>query len=162
MSGTTPGPNPIRYSPRRVVGLGTVRGEWVAKLYAILSDRWQIESLPSPEALRALVLHAMDQLDAPLDHGCGFAIFHMADDGIYLLVTRFNNANNLRHQVYAVTVGEGKHRLNALADQHIIACVWELRLMQFEADAWTKCVLKAGLSADSVRRYLHTRYQGEV
>ena len=156
------GTNPIAYAPRRVVECGTVEGRWTAKLYAILSERWDEGALPSPEAMAAAVREAMEELDAPLDHPLGFAIFHLANDGIYLLLTRFNNANNLRHRVFSAALGGEPLRLEPLGDAHIIACVWEMRLMKFEADAWIDCVLKPGLTPETAARYLGARYQGWV
>lgn len=157
-----PSRNPIRYSPRRVLSHGTVEGAWTAKVYAILSDRWADDALPPRAAMAAAVRAAMDRLDAPLDHDFGFAIFHLADDGIYLLLTRFNNANNLRHRVFSIDLGEEPLRLEPLADPHIVACVWELRLMKFEADAWIDHVLRTGLTPESAGRYLATRFEGSV
>ena len=156
-------PNPMTYAPRQVIGCGTTRGLWEAKIYAILSDDWAEDSLPATAMLESAVLQAMETLDAGSDHPLGFAIFHMADDGIYLLLTRFNNANNLRHTVFSVEHDSEFLQITPLKDPHIIACIWEIRLMMFEADAWIETVLKPGqgLTPESTRRYLDRRYNGK-
>lgn len=133
-------------------------------MYAILSENWDAATLPSSDVLGNAVRKAMKTLDSPLDEAFGFAILHLANDGVYLLLTRFNNANNLRHRVLSVVLGRETLELGRLDDPHIIACVWELRLMMYEADAWIDAVLKSGegLTSDTIEDYLARRYEGTV
>lgn len=154
--------NPFRYLPRKVFDLGIVSGAWTAKVYAVISEAWKEQDLPTREQIAAAVSEAMAGLQGELDHELGFAIFHLANDGQYLLLTRFSNANNLRHIVSSVTVTEGALKLARLSDPMTIACVWELRLMMFEADAWIETVLREGLTTATAQQYLARRYCGSV
>lgn len=160
----SPIPNPTTFAHRRVLDCGTVQGSWTAKMYGILSEKWDAAALPSSDVLDKAAREAMKALDGPLDHPFGFAILHLANDGVYLLLTRFNNANNLRHSVFSVVLGKETLELARLADPQIIACVWELRLMMYEADAWIDAVLKPGkgLTSDATERYLARRYSGPI
>ncbi len=154
-------PNPLTFAPRRVLDCGTVAADWTAKVYAILSDRWSRGDVPPAPVRDRMVRRAMEALDSPTDHPVGFAIFHLAEDGIYLLVSRFNNANNLRHSVFGVS---SDVQIAPLDDPQIIACIWELRLMMAEADAWIETVLRPGngLTDDAQAAYLAARYAGET
>ena len=156
--------NPMTFAPRAVASLGIVRGAWAAKLYAIRSARWRAADLPARAVLAEAVRAAMDTLDAPRDHPLGFAILHMADDGTYLLLSRFNDANNLRHRVFAATPAGARLELAPLADPHVVCCVWEMRVMMGEADAWIDAVLRpgAGLTAAAQAAYLARRFEGEA
>jgi hypothetical protein len=154
--------NPIAYRPREVVNLGITRAGWSAKAYAILGTGRVRSDLPPASLLMKTLANAMGGMDRPHDHDCGFAIYHLADDGCYLLLTRFNNANNLAHRVWAVTRQGPELVLSPLGDERIIACVWELGLMHFEARAWIDCVLRQGLTDQTVAAYLAMRVEGPV
>lgn len=154
-------PNPLTFAPRQVLDCGIVAAGWTAKVYAILSERWSQNDVPPASVRDRMVRRAMASLDSPTDHPVGFAIFHLADDGIYLLVSRFNNANNLRHSVFGVS---SDVQIAPLNDPQIIACIWELRLMMAEADAWIETVLRPGngLTEGAKEAYLATRFAGKT
>lgn len=152
--------NPIRYQPREVLDLGLARFSWNAKIYGILGTGRVPADLPPRAALLDGLATEMARMDGPNDHNCGFAIFHLADDGFYLLLTRFNNANNLAHRVRAIDSKGSELVLTPLEDERIVACVWELGLMNFEARAWIDCVLRNGLTRETEEAYLATRATG--
>ncbi|MCW5220013.1 hypothetical protein D5041_09580 [Verminephrobacter aporrectodeae subsp. tuberculatae] len=52
-----------------------------------------------------------------------------------------------------------------LADPWIVSCVWELRVMMFEADAWIDAVLRPGpetVTEQAAQRYLSTFCEGNI
>ena len=154
--------NPISYQPRELVDLGIAQIGWNAKIYGILGTGRSRAELPPEESLVASLAAPMAQMDGPHDHNCGFAIFHLADDGFYLLLTRFNNANNLAHRVWSIGMEGERLILSPLGDERIIACVWEIGLMHFEARAWIECVLTKGLNIKTEDAYLSVRATGPV
>lgn len=164
MSPDPTSPNRLEYAPRKVARVAIVQNQWTAKVYSITSDARHHEPRPSVDLLKAAVYNAMPMLDTEYDHPLGFAIVHFANDGTYLLLTRFNNANNIRHRVFSVRQKDQHIALDPLGDPNLIACVWELRLMRFEADTWIKAVLEPenGLSAPARARYLDTWFEGSV
>ena len=158
--------NPLRFASRpcRSLGLGRA-GASTYKLYEIRSGKNVGSPGPRPEALHAAVAAAFEGWDSPTDHPLGFAIAHLADDGWYLLLSRWNNANNLRHRVWAIDGEPDAVLTRPLEDEHVIACVWELRLMLHEANAWIACVLEPlgdVITAQARERYLGAIYEGPL
>lgn len=159
--------NPLTYAPRPVQPLGRGRaGRVQYKAYAMWSDRFSLADVPGRPQVAAAVEQALEGWEAPGDHPVAFAILHLANDGWYLLLTRFNNANNLRHRVFGVAPGDrGSLHAVPLADPHLIACVWETRLIKHEVDAWIDTVLAPPgdqLTAASLDRYLDRQFQGSL
>ena len=170
--GPDPGPamaamNPLVYAPRSCQPLGNGLASGLSyKLYLIRSNRY--EGVPAPD-LRALHATVATEFDAwgmlETDHPLAFAIVHLADDGWYLLLSRWNNANNLRHRVRALEAGPRALETRPLAEQSVIACVWEMRLMMHEADAWIDAVLRDPrdlIAPDMAEHYLAALYEGPL
>lgn len=154
--------NPISYQPRELLNLGIARFGWTAKVYGILGTGRTPSEFPPGDMLMGVLATEMGLMDRPNDHSCGFAIFHLADDGFYVLLTRFNNANNLAHRVWSIDRQDSGLTLSPLADDRIIACVWEMSLMHFEARAWVDCVLRNGLTGETESAYLAARATGPL
>jgi hypothetical protein len=159
--------NPLSWTPRVCAPIGAARLEGHAyKVYVVRSPANANAICPSTADLaRAIATESADWATLPTDHGLGFAILHLADDGWYLLMSRFENANNLRHRVRALVYGPGGICTVPLGDSSIIACVWEMRLMQRECDVWIDTILKAGaevISPSMAEAYLTNVYEGPV
>jgi hypothetical protein len=159
--------NPLSFAQRECVALGhAMAGRLAYKAYAMWSDRFDRKAVPQADIMAQAISQGFTGWDAPGDHPAGFAILHLANDGIYLLLTRWNNANNLRHRVFSVLLApEGSISLTPLADPFTIACVWETRLINIEATIWIEEVLAAPsltLSADMLDRYLSRQFEGKL
>lgn len=157
--------NPLTYQARRVRALPplNVAGRML-KLYAVFSEQHAHTALPSEAALHRLLEVVLPPLVDERDHPAGFAILHFANDGIYLLVSRWYDANMLKHQVYQCRIEGGHIQLSAdLAETQIIACVWELEILKFERDAWVRTVLAQGrLDPQTLDNYLTAQFSGWV
>ncbi|MCM2442305.1 hypothetical protein HGO34_21565 [Agrobacterium vitis] len=158
--------NPLVHQPRACHALGVlVDGERTYKLYVILSDLYTLEDCPGEAALRRMVLQAFEGWDAAEDYPTGFAILHLAKDGVYILASRWSNANNLRHRAYAVDLSRLGEKPTPLSDPWTIACVWELQLIKKEADAWISAVLSRGeqsLTAEMIQEYANLQFRGAL
>lgn len=169
--------NPLVYAPRPCHAFGiAVDRQQTYKLYVILSGRFTLDDCPPAAVFRSLVLQAFDGWHAAEDHPAGFAILHLAQDGTYLLACRWNNANNLRHRVFRLDPqtlqADGppngapeRPQLQALGDPRIIACIWELRLIKREVDAWIAAVLSQGqpvLTARMIADYAALQFTGDL
>lgn len=157
--------NPLAYAPRQCVSLGRGMAQGIGyKAYAMWSDRFSMADLPTKAQITKAISVGLTGWDAPADHPAAFAILHLANDGIYLLLTRWNNANNLRHRVFSVELqGVDGMSLQHLSDPFTIACVWETRLICIEANAWIEEVLAAPgdqLSAHMLDCYLNRQFEG--
>ena len=158
--------NPLSYSPRRCFCLGLGQAHEISyKLYVIHSDRFNFNDIPPLPQLHCVVKRGLEDWTAPADHPVAFAILHLANDGTYLLISRWNNANNIRHRVFAVELMDEQIQISPLEDQWIIACVWETRLISFEVNAWIEQVLMAQvdvLSPEVIRQYLSIQLTGTL
>ncbi len=153
--------NPLKFQQREVRFLGTQTvGKTQLKTYYLTSEKQA--SLPVPDAQRQQqwLTQGLDDADFSGEHHLGFAIIHAADDGNYLLISTWCNANMLRHRVF--TIGNDG-RLQPLEKTKIIACVWELAVMFYERNCWIEQVMiSERLEEANVQRYLQKGYSGWV
>jgi len=159
--------NPLEYQPRdchfieakKVAGIDL-------KLYLICSSQFGLADIPAQDVLEQLYAQAFNGWQAQNDHNVGFAILHLADDGLYFLASVWNDANMIRHKVLGLSYdADGNTVIAPLGEPSIIACVWELKLMSFERDAWIECVLNKKpkqLNEQLTQDYLNCRYQGSL
>ncbi|WP_373328644.1 hypothetical protein [Cronobacter turicensis] len=130
------------------------------KIYCIASQSQAQQSLPDSERQRALLREALRDDHWPTDHQTGFAIFHFANDGVYLLVSSWCDANMLRHRVFMLSP---QGHLAPLDASRIVACVWELAIIWHERNLWIQEVMaQATLDPAGVQRYLTQGYEGWV
>lgn len=157
--------NQLQYRPRKALSYPAiaVSGREL-KVYGVFSDPAKVARMPAASDLAACIADLCPPAADARDHGLGFAILHLAEDGDYLLISHWIDANMLKHQVYQCVVTEqGPTGCSSLAPSGIIACVWELEIMKFERDAWVRTVLSAGVLDETSRRaYLDATYTGWV
>lgn len=153
--------NPLNYQSRPCLYLGNITvSDSCYKVYVINIDPTWERSAPELHELNDWLSTASQDWHNDFDHGVGFVIVHYAADGDYLLVSRWTDANMLRHRVFSLCDDQ---ELNLLSDPSIIACVWELKLMMAERDFWLKYVLTADESVPETLRlehYLQHTFEG--
>lgn len=157
--------NPLTYSPRLVKALPPVEVSGrILKAYGMFAEPERSSSLPAPEWLREQAATVLSEHPQGGDHPVGFLILHYGDEGDYLLVSQWYDANMLKHWVRGTTVdAEGNTTVAPLAQRDLIACVWELEVINFERDAWVNTVLAQGrLDQASLDAYLATTFSGWV
>ncbi|MGW0563273.1 hypothetical protein ACWDZ4_22345 [Streptomyces sp. NPDC003016] len=157
--------NPLTYSPRLVKALPPldVSGR-VLKVYGMFAEPERCSTLPAPERLQQQVASVLREPPQEGDHPVGFLILHYGEEGDYLLVSQWYDANMLKHWVRGTAVdAEGNTTVAPLAQRDLIACVWELEVIKFERDAWVNTVLAQGrLDQASLDAYLATTFSGWV
>lgn len=156
--------NPLSYAPRqcKFLGLGSA-GDVTYKLYFIWSNKFSTDDLPSLSQLHKVVASGLQGWSLVTDHPLAFAIIHFANDGLYLLISRWNNANNIRHRVFSIKIVADQLTLQPLEDAWTIACIWEMRLIKHEVDFWVNTILCADeptLSPQITHNYLLQHFEG--
>lgn len=153
--------NPLNFQKRAVSFLGAQTiGQARLKTYYLTSEKQAKAPVPEAELQRRWLTQGLDEADFPGEHHIGFAIIHAADDGYYLLISTWCDANMLRHRVFTV---DEENRLQSLESSKIIACVWELAVMFYERNCWTEQVMTTEyLEEANVQRYLQEGYSGWV
>ena len=157
--------NPIQYRPRRSLPIPILKMSGVnLKIYGVFSDPAKAIQFPGASHLSSCIGELCNVPTDECDHGVGFLILHLAEDGDYLLLSHWVDANMLRHQVFQCKVTEqGVTSIRSLANDGIIACVWELEIMKFERDAWVRAVLIAGvINAATQASYLESNFRGWI
>ncbi|BET98876.1 hypothetical protein [Xenorhabdus taiwanensis] len=153
--------NLLNYQKRAVSFLGTQTiGQTQLKMYYLTSEKQKETPTPNAELRRQWLTQGLDEVHFPGEHHIGFAIIHAADDGYYLLISTWCDANMLRHQVFIIS---DENRLQPLDNTKIIACVWELAVMFYERNYWIEQVMTTEkLEEANIQRYLQKGYSGWV
>jgi hypothetical protein len=127
--------------------------DWRMKLYGI---SWRRE-LPRSELLEAAKRLTIEELRhaAPRNYKVGFVAAHDGKAACVVFVDYWGNENELFHRVFLSRTGD-PNALVAARDSDSSVCVWDLRLQEFEREAWIKHVLRKA-NAPDFRAYLAER-----
>ena len=129
--------------------------QWRLKVYGIAYRR----EVPRPELIEAAKTAARTRLAAVeksmKQYGVGFLGIHDGRTANFIFVDWWADENELQHHVY-VSPTEEPSRLTYAPSTCGIACVWDLRVMAFERQAWLDAVLKRPQRPD-LDEYLQLR-----
>jgi hypothetical protein len=146
-------PRPLRFIRRERFG------NWRLKVYGIAASA----DLPRAELVDATVELAADVLPQPALHderyGVGFVIAHDAATLGIALVYWWQSLNELHQRIFT----SPRDDLAAMTklENPAAGCVWELRIVDFEARAWLEDVL-ANPSGPDLDRYLAREFNAVV
>ncbi|SDI82664.1 hypothetical protein SAMN04487954_101407 [Billgrantia gudaonensis] len=73
-------------------------------------------------------------------YGVVVMIVHEAREGCYVLLDWWTGENMLQHHVY-FSRDPNDPEFSDVTQTGIVACVWELKVLSFEREAWIDCVL---------------------
>jgi hypothetical protein len=149
------------YNPRpiRFLELWEESG-WRMKIYGISYNR----DLPRRELIEAAKNAARDRLPQPAitqgRYGAGFLGIHDGRGANFVFVDWWAEENELHHHVYISPSGQPQQlKYTAPADPQ--ACVWDLRVLCFERQAWLDTVL-ANPSGVDLEAYLMRRLNEDI
>jgi hypothetical protein len=109
-------------------------GGWQLKQYWLSST----ESNPDVEMIaKAGELVGPAIVGAP-GHGAGFVIVHRGEQATWVIVWWWSDADILRRRIWQLAE-DGPLEVSA---DHIVACVWELSIVDWERKAWINHVLR--------------------
>lgn len=114
----------------------------LARMPAMLPDTVHGGEAPAPEAVDGL-----EGASGAAVHGEAFAIVHAGEDAVWLLVFWWTDRCLLHRRM----VGAPLHRPSDFTlpvPDTLIACSWELAVVQHERDAWVRNVQERGREAD--------------
>lgn len=133
---------------------------WRMKLYGIAYKR----EAPRARLVETAKRLARERLPAPAGgegrYGVGFMGVHDGRDANFIFISWWADENELHHHVYASPSDE-LDQLDYITPTGLIACVWDLRVMSFERDAWVEEVLR-NPSGPDVEGYLSRRLSEDV
>lgn len=144
---------PYQPRPIRFLELWQTAG-WTLKLYGIAYSR----PLPRPELLAAAKEVAATQLaklQTQEHYHLGFMGVHDGRGANFVFVDYWADENELHHHVY-ISPAEHPARFEYATPTGLIACVWDLRVICFERQAWLETAL-ANPAGPNLQEYLERR-----
>lgn len=125
------------------------------KVYGIAYEKDQ----PTAEliaAAKGVATQRLRQAPHALTHySIGFLGVHEGRTSNFVFVDWWANENELHHHVYVSPTNAPKN-LEYMTPTGLTACVWDLRVMAFEREAWVEHVLKKA-NAPDFKGYLEQR-----
>lgn len=150
---------PYKQRPIRFLELWQHAG-WRFKVYGIAYRR----PTPRPELVAAAKATAMQRLASVPDsmghYSVGFLGVHDARAHNFVFVDWWADENELHHHVYVSPTNEPA-RLAYTTPTGLVACVWDLRVMAFERQAWLDTALERPDGPD-LDAYLQQRLNEDV
>jgi hypothetical protein len=130
------------YEPRPIRFLELWKfDDWRMKVYGIAHGK------PAPrgeliEAAKVVAQRTLTSLaNATSHYSVGFLGIHDGRTGNFVFVDWWADENELNHHVYN-SPNDDPTQLKDISGSGPAACVWDLRVMAFERDAWLDCILK--------------------
>jgi hypothetical protein len=131
---------------------------WKLKVYGISATR----DLSDKDTVAAVMIERGRQIAESVfarnpttnSYGLGYVIFHEGRLANWLLLDWWADEIQIRHHLYRSDSATPAGFERVTSD--LIACIWELRLIAFEREAWIETMLKSPDRPD-VQRYLAAR-----
>jgi hypothetical protein len=151
--------SPYQTRPIRFLELWQ-EGPWRLKVYGIAYDR----PAPRPELVAAAKAAARKRVarvpSSLLHYSVGFLGIHDGRTANFVFVDWWASENELHHHVYVSPTAEPA-KLTYETPSGLVACVWDLRVVCFERQAWLDTVLK-NPGAPDFEAYLAQRLNENV
>ena len=150
---------PYQPRPIRFLELWQESG-WQLKVYGIAYQR----SLPRPELIGAaknITRVRLLEIPTTLNHyRVGFLGIHDGCGANFVFVDFWASENELHHHVY-VSPTNRPEQMEYVTPTGLTACVWDLRVMCFERQAWLETVLTNPTGPD-LEKYLARRLNEDI
>lgn len=147
------------FAPRPIRFLDLIqRDGWSIKRYAITDGPDPLDEAVYADGLeRAFAALPTPAMTAHRP-GVGFVICHQGRVRHYLVMSWWDNENELPQHVYVrPRDGEASHQWRRATGSESI-CVWDLQIINFERDAYVRHVLTP--ASPDLRAYLAARFSG--
>ena len=107
---------------------------------------------PTFEKARTTIASAGERLSASSQQGAGFAILHEGEEGLWLLLHWWLAGGIATQLLWRSGVGDRTEFIDA--DPLLMACVWELGIIDFERRAWIETAMSGKPVSDYLTRTL--------
>lgn len=145
------------YHPRRARFQNIVEvGQVAIKLNAIVAEGKEISDAVFEKAASQIASFG-SEIAATNHQGAGFAILHEGEEGRWLLLHWWLDGGIVTRKLWRADLIEGSDFADT--DPLLMACVWELGIVDFERRAWMRTMMSGG----SIPDYLNDRFaEGSV
>lgn len=127
-------------------------GPATIKLSVIEAHAAQAVKGAAIEAARAIIAGAGDRLAATRHLNAGFAILHQGEEALWLLLHWWLEGGIATHLLWRSDL-DGEPAF-VLAEPLLMACVWELGIIDFERRAWMETAMSGKPISDYLTRTL--------
>lgn len=144
----------VEYRPRRAWFQGLVQaGPATIKLNTICADGAHVDADTLARA-GAVIASAAGEIAATDHRGAGFAVLHEGEQGRWLLLHWWLAGGIAARKLWRADLVP--HSPFVEAAPHLMACVWELGVIDFERRAW----MRTAMSGKPVPAYIDDRFCG--
>ena len=129
------------YEKRSVEFLKQVSsGDWRIKVYGISAKSESLSRELVSEGIKAVLSHLPQPAVTEQRYGVGFLIIHQGTMRNWFLLDWWENEDIMHHRLFSSTLTD-PNVITSEPDKSLIACVHELRVINFESEMWIKTVL---------------------
>lgn len=149
------------YAPRPVRFLELWEDDgWRLKVYGLAYQRPAIRPELVPLAKDLAQARLRTSAADTAHYRVGFLGIHDGRGAVFVFVDFWADENELHHHVYVAPSREPV-RFEYRTPSGLAACVWDLKVLAFEREAWVAAVL-ANPAGPDVERYLAARLEADV
>ncbi|WP_369899475.1 isochorismatase [Bacillus manliponensis] len=150
------------YKKRPIRFLDTWEHEgWLMKIYGVSYEN----EYPREQLITVAKKLAATILPQPAifhdRYGVGFIGVHDGKDSSFIFIDWWSNENELNHHVY-IASHETPHEFEYYTPKGLIACCWDLKILNFERDAWVQTVLNHPHGTPSLDEYMQLQFNEDV
>lgn len=131
------------YQPRQIdFKENVIIEDWAIKVYTIAKDTNLME-LGNFDAINSELpnwLNLKNSFNSTTDK-IGFLIIHFGIEGIFSIINWWVGQNMLNSNVFFSTYSNPSI-IKRISGDGLVACIWELEIINFEKNSWTENVLK--------------------
>jgi hypothetical protein len=132
--------------------------DWQVKVYGIVHHSRRMPDEGLQDAVKVLALNRLSKLEASQHYGVAFVIIHLARETDIIAIDWWTWENVLQQALF-IGPPNRPDELNDVTSSGLMACVWELRIHNFESLAWMKDVLSNEHGPD-LDGYLGKQFNG--
>ena len=145
--------------PIRFIEIWQING-WTIKVYGISCRSEYPKKSNIIDTAKIIALKQLNTITVKSEvYELGFIIVHEAKDGLFVVVDYWTGENMLCNHAYLYN--HTTQSVNYLTPTGLTACVWEIRVINFERNAWVKFIL-SNPNGPNVSGYLNTTLNEDI
>ena len=134
-------------------------GDWRLKVYGISAVSNPVSDELVTKAIDKVLPHLPQPANAEDRYGAGFLIIHQGTLRNWFLLDWWEYEDILFHKLFSSPLNDSDS-ITLEQESSAVACVHELRVINFESEAWTKTVLCKD-SKPSFNEYMNQRFDSD-
>ncbi len=134
-------------------------GDWHIKVYGISAITKSVPDELVTKAIGKVLPHLPQPANTEDRYGAGFLIIHQGTLRNWFLLDWWEYEDILFHNLFSSPLTD-PNSITPQQESSAVACVHELRVINFESEAWTKTVLGKD-SESSFDEYMNLRFDSD-